>query len=341
MPRSLEFQQFRESLKRGSIEPVYLFDGEEDYFHEEGIRLLERAVLPDGAAAVDRESVLGSETGLATVLDLASTYPMGGGRRLVIVRRADGMRLEEAGALSSFLLRPNPRACLVFSDSGFDRRRLLYRTLLAGATRVDCRPLDEARSIAWVRERLRGRGYAIGTDLAEAIATGLAGAALGRLDSELQKLMDAIGEPRPIQPADLAILADVPRVEDAFRLAAQVARGDRAGAIAALRALLEAGEEPVRLLGALAWYFRNALKAEVASRRRLPPREITDLYGINQGRIERFREETGHAGTPGLQSALALCLQADRELKGLGAKDPAHAFERLIHRAGRTFRRTV
>jgi len=251
------------------------------------------------------------------------------------------MRLEEAGALASFLARPNPRACLIFSDSGFDRRRLLYRTLLAGATRVECRPLDETRTIAWVRESLRGRGYGIGPDLAEAIATGLAGAALGRLESELQKLMDAIGEPRPIQAGDLAILADVPRVEDAFRLAAQVARGDRAGAVAALRTLLEAGEEPVRLLGALAWYFRNALRAAIASGRRLPPREITDLYGINQGRIERFREETGNAASPGLQRALALCLQADRELKGLGARDPAHAFERLIHHAGRPLRRPV
>lgn len=335
MPPSLGFEQFRQSLKRGSSEPIYLFEGEEEYFHEEGIRLLENALLPAGAAVVDRESVLGGETTLAAILDLASTYPMGAGRRLVIVRQADRMRLEDAGALSAFLARPNPRACLIFSDSEFDRRRLLYRTLLTGAARVDCRPLDEARTAAWVRDRLRGHGYGIGADLAEAIAAGLAGAALGRLDSELQKLMGAIGEPRPVQPSDLAVLADVPRVADAFRLAAQVARGERAEAVASLRALLQAGEEPVRLLGGLAWYFRNALRAEVAAGRRLPPREANELYGINQGKIERFRAETRNAPAPVLQRSLALCLQADRELKGMGARDPAQAFERLIHRAGR------
>jgi len=40
-----------------------------------------------------------------------------------------------------------------------------------------------------------------------------------------------------------------------------------------------------------------------------------------------------------LKDALAWCLKADRELKGMGAKDPAHALERLVHAVGRRARR--
>jgi hypothetical protein len=51
--------------------------------------------------------------------------------------------------------------------------------------------------------------------------------------------------------------------------------------------------------------------------------------------MARFRAEIGRATVGDLEAALALCLRMDGELKGRGARDPAHAFERLIHRLGR------
>lgn len=340
MRAPLVFSRFRQALVRGSIDPVYLLEGEEQFFHDEGIRLLERAVLPQGTAPVDREMLRGDEATLEQVLDLASTYPMVAPRRLIVVRSAGALRCDEAGPLQDYLARPNPRSCLVFSDAGFDRRRLLYRTLQAGATRVDCSPLEEAQAAQWVRERLREEGFGISTDLAEAVAAGLAGAGLGRLEAEIGKLMSAIGEPRPVEAADLAILADVPRVEDAFRLAVHLVRGERGEAVAAARALLRAGEDPVQMLGALAWYVRNALKARAAASRRIAPRDMAALYGTDPGRVERFQREVGRATVDDLRDALGLCLLADRELKGFGARDPAHAIERLIHKAARLSGRT-
>src|SRR5437867_6906254 len=194
MPSSLSFVQFRESLGRGVIAPIYLFEGEEVYFHESGIRSLEEAALSREALSTDRESLRGDETSLAAILDLAATYPMGGGRRLIVVRRAGGLRSDTAEPLKTYLNAPNPKSCLVFSDTDFDRRRTVYRLLLERAARVDCRPLDEARAAAWVRERLRGRGFGISADLVSAIVEGLAGAGLGRVETELEKLMCSIGE---------------------------------------------------------------------------------------------------------------------------------------------------
>jgi DNA polymerase III subunit delta len=335
MPVSLSVARFQEELRNGRVAAVYLLEGEEGYFHDEAIRLLETTVVDKGTVAMDRDVVRGGETTLSRVLDLACTYPMGSGRRLIVVRDADALRAESLDPLKAYLGAPNPRACLALSDVGFDRRRGLYRVLAEQAVRVDCGPLDEARTATFVRERLRARGFGIGPDLASAIASGLGGAGLGRVQAEMDKLMDALGSPRPVEAADLAILADVPRVDDVFRLAALTARGDRGEALGILRVLLGEGEDPIKILGGLAWYFRNALRARIADARRLPPRESTALYGIDRGRIERFCREVGRARPEGLREALALCLKADRELKGAGAKDPAHALERLVLQAGR------
>lgn len=332
---ALGFMQFRKSLLKGTIEPVYLFEGEEQFFHEEGIGLLENAALAGGNLGLDRESLRGGETTMDAVLDLASTYPMGGGRRVVVVREASGLRCDAPEILERYLARPNPKGCLVFSDVNFDKRRSLYRILRAGAATVDCAPLHEARLALWVRERLQERGYGIGPELTEAIASGLAGDGLARLDSELEKLMTSIGAPRPVEAADLTVLAKVPRVEKAFVLAREAVGGDRGRAVASLRDLLRSGEEPVMVLGGLAWYFRTALKARLAGDRRIPLRDMRTQYGIDPGRVERFRAEIGRANASDLRYALRLCKWADRELKGMGAKDPANALERMIHRVAR------
>jgi len=340
MPKALAFAQFQAALIRGSIDPVYLFEGEEPFFHDEGLRLLEKAVLIEGTASVDRESVRGGETSLAEILDLASTYPMSGARRLILVRAADGLKQAPADALKDYLARPNPRSCLVFSDPKLDGRRAFSKALKAGATNVSCAPLDEAGTAAWVRQRLRDRGFGISPELAEAIATGMSGDGLGRLDAELGKLMGAVGEPRPIEAADLQVMTAVPRVGDIFQVARRLVQGERGEAILGLRELLTSGEEPVKILGGLSWYFRNALRARVAADRRLPPREMTRLYGLDPWRVERLQREIGACSADLLRGALTLCLRADRELKGMaaGGRDPGHALERLMHQVGRGIR---
>ncbi|HKQ98893.1 MAG TPA: DNA polymerase III subunit delta [Candidatus Polarisedimenticolia bacterium] len=336
MPRLLPFARLQAEIKKGAIEPVYLFAGGETWFHEEGIRLLEAAAE---AEPINQDRLRGREIGIEPLLDMASTYPMGPGRRLIVVRQAAQLEPEGIEALKAYLARPNPRTLLIFSDAEFDQRRAIWKALEATALQVRCDPIaSEAGLAAWVRERLRERGYGIGPELAEAIAVGLGGAGLGRVAAEMDKLMGAIGAPRPVEPADLGILADVPRVADAFQIATLALRGDRGAAIRGARALLDAGEEPPQILGAIAWYVRTALKVRSASDRRVAPRDLMPLYGLPPGRIERFRAEIGALSPAALERAVRLCARADREIKGGGARDRANAFERLLHSLARVSR---
>jgi DNA polymerase-3 subunit delta len=338
MGASTSLTRLIKALKEGRIEPVYLFEGEEGYLHEEGIRRLEQAVFGDDGPGLDRDLLRGDESTLSEVLDLASTYAMGGGRRLIVVRAAGRLRVENGAGLKAYLASPNPKTCLVFSDTKFDKRKALYRGLQKGAARIDCSPLDERRMAQWVREKLQERGFTIGPELVETITAGLISDGLGRMNAELEKLTSAIGTPRAIVSEDLSLLVNVPRTGDAFLLARQILSGDRARAVSPLRVLLAAGEEPVMLLGGMAWYFRNALKACELKDRRVSSGDAGARYGIDPWRAERFQREVGPVGTRTLRAALRLCLVADREIKGGGARDPAHAFERLIHRLGRDVR---
>jgi DNA polymerase III delta subunit len=326
---TLPFARLRQALVRGEPEPVYLFDGPEAWFHDEGIRMLEAAAAVE---PINRQVVRGQEIGLHELVDLASTYPMGPGKRFLLVREAGRLEPEGIEALKEYLGRPNPRTVLVFSDESFDKRRAIFKALEGAVPVVRCDPMEgEAALATFVRERLREKGYGLPPELAEAIAVGLVGAGLQRLAAELDKLMAAAGAPRPIEAADLAILADVPRVADAFQIAALALKGDRGGAIRGARALLEAGEQPPQILGAVSWYVRTALKARAASDRRVAPRDLAPLYALYPGTMERFRSEVRTLPVARLREAVRLCARADGEIKGGGARDRANAFERLVH----------
>jgi DNA polymerase-3 subunit delta len=329
MPRVLPFARLRQEIVRGTIEPVYVLDGPETWFHDEGIRMLEVAAE---VSAMNRQALRAAETGLHEVVDLASTYPMGPGRRLLLVRDAGKFDGEGIEALKEYLRSPNPRTLLIFSDEAFDHRRTIFKALEAGAVVVRCEPVQgEAALGTWIRERLRERGYGLPPELAEAIALGLQGAGLQRTAAELDKLMSSVGPPRPIEAADLAILADVPRVADAFEVAALALRGERGAAIRGARALLEAGEQPPAILGAISWYIRTALKVRAATDRRAAPRDLPVMYAMNPGNMERFRADIRTLSVGRLREAVRLCARTDREIKGEGAKDRANAFERLVH----------
>src|SRR5262245_55536502 len=173
MPRLLPFVRLREEIRKGAIEPVYLLAGEETWFHDEAIRLLEAAA---GAGPFGVDRLRGRETTLDALVDLAETFPMGRGRRFIVVREAARLEAEGIEALKEYLGRPNPRTLLVFSDAAFDQRRSLWKALEGGALQVRCDPIaGEAAIAGWVRERLKERGYGIPAELAEAIAVGLGG----------------------------------------------------------------------------------------------------------------------------------------------------------------------
>jgi hypothetical protein len=118
MPAALSFAEFERQVRGGVVAPVYLFEGEEAWFHDEGARRLEAAVLSEGTRATDRDALRGAETTLAAVLDRADTFAMGGGRRLILVRAADGLRVEDPGPLKAYLARPNPRSIGAASCTG-------------------------------------------------------------------------------------------------------------------------------------------------------------------------------------------------------------------------------
>jgi DNA polymerase-3 subunit delta len=237
----------------------------------------------------------------------------------------------DAEALGEYAGNPPPDSFLIVRAPVLDQRRKLHK-ILASAGRVlefpAVDPFDRGRLTDAVRAMAEERGLRLDRATCELLAE-LAGGELIRLAGELDKIRAWLG------PGENRVTLDVVREVAAgsgllsgWEVADAVLRRDRATALAAVRRLVEAGDEPIRIVGGLAWRARVMLQAKAlldAGRRADEVVRSTRawyykdelLEGLSRYSIEELR---------GFPAAL---LDADRMLKSRSLA-PGAVLEQLV-----------
>jgi DNA polymerase-3 subunit delta len=115
----------------------------------------------------------------------------------------------------------------------------------------------------------------------------LVGDDLRQLIYAVEKLVLFVGEGVEIRPQDIEAMVGETRVRSIFQLTDTVSGRDLDGALRSLTSLLEAGEEPLKILGMLARQIRLLFQAKALREQgtpvnrmtigRLPPRAVATL----------------------------------------------------------------
>jgi len=301
--------EVRAQIAAGRTGPVYLLEGD-DLQSRHDLAVEFAALVDEGLQAFNVESFYANEAAtagardqmIATLLATSRTLPMMAPRRVVVVHEAERLlspkrAKEEEGELppepagrkrkaapmslaeelEAYLEKPEPMTTLVFVAGPLDANRRLVKVLRKHATVVDCGSLDSApEASAWIRKRLEKdeltiEPRAIGRLLE---ATGLS---LGRIRAEVEKLvLYAAGEATVTKGhiRDL-ITPDYEPGED-FALGKAIWASQAADALLEISAQLEAGSQPVMVLGQIR-AAAGRLRPDARARRALELVLQTDL----------------------------------------------------------------
>ena len=285
--------------------PVYLVVGE-SFLAEE---VLDRIRAEEGTDPLS-EAEFDGKTEAASVVEALTTSSLLGGRRLVIVREADGLGKEVVEALAAYLEQPSADSILVLIASG--RTKLDPIAKKIGAT-VALDPPKGRRLASWVRERGRAHRLKIDDRGAWALIDSV-GSELRELDGALEQLATSLGNDARVGPAE--VRAAFPRLADERIYVFTDAVGERKLPIAmvALRRLLDQGEEPLVIFGALAAHVRRLLRI----RRHVEsgPRVIADALGMPEWRAERMLRQARAYKEEELIDAMETLAGADVDIKG-------------------------
>jgi DNA polymerase III subunit delta len=221
-------------------------------------------------------------------------------------------RKETLKALADYLDSPAPFTVIVFEVPKLDRRQRLYKVLVEKALLVDL-TLDAASARGLAMEM----AVELGTKLepvAAALLAEMVNSEPARMRLEIEKMAAySLGRPS-ITDADVRALCSADKKNTIWEMADMLATGRRAEALEFLSNLLREGEEPVGMIGALAWSYRKMIEA-----RALPPQ----TNGFNAARVLKINPQAAEAAVRNahrfskadLLNGLVALGEADSQLK--------------------------
>jgi DNA polymerase-3 subunit delta len=259
-------------LKKSKPIPAILLLGEEPYLRDICRAQLIDQYVPEAARtwAVSRFS---AERGdVQAALDQAQTLPMLSPQQVVFLEEAEAIeefaekkRDEAVKQLELYLADPAPFTVLVMEAAHLDQRMKLSKLLTEKSLVVNVGLGEDpdqrgAAAVALARSLAKEQGVEFERGAAEDLAECVA-ADLQRLKTEIEKLGTFAGQRKLIRREDVALMVISERAATVWEMAGMIASRQGKRALDFLDRLLRDGEEPLQMLGAMAWMYRKLVEA--------------------------------------------------------------------------------
>ncbi|MBI2073872.1 MAG: DNA polymerase III subunit delta [Gemmatimonadetes bacterium] len=329
------------SVKRGEIAPIYYLTGDADVLKDELVALIVDAALESAARDFNLDTRAAGDLDPAALHTLVETLPILAERRVVVIKALEQWRkgARTWDALRRYVARPSPTTVLILvhgagepPDAGLVRAGTHVAVAVPGP--------DAIRR--WVTARARRAGIEMEAEAIEHLVRAV-GPDLAHLGTEVEKLAAAVGDGRPVTPAEVAQLVGVNRgetIEDwvdavtardvlrALRLADGVL--PQAG-VTAVRMLIALGTELVgiRLARALAAGGLVGARLERALLEQL--RRVRPVGGRNwEAQARSWASAVQHWTPDELDQAIRNTYEADRALKSTTVSDDRATLRSLL-----------
>jgi len=323
-------KEFHQKISQGKAEPFYFFYGLETFYHVEAIRSLTKKWINADNRDFNLETFDARTSKVNDWIGSAKTLSFLGGTKLVIVRNLNEEipKDEDAESLINYCKNPIVDACMVITADKVDRKRKLYKALTQAKGAVVCEAPKENVLATWVRDRAKERGYTMTINAARALINRV-GERPGILAQELDKALTYSGTKHTVSEKDVQEVVGETRLENIFSLTDALKNKNPHKALQILKNQLDNGEEPIKIMGAIAWQFRVIWEVKHYQQRNIPSGHIAKAMGANPFIVKKALQHTKKFSTQQLRRSYLQLTQADRSLKS-SSQNPLAVMQTLI-----------
>jgi DNA polymerase-3 subunit delta len=334
-------QEFREKLEKGKALPAILLLGDEAYLRDSCRAALIEKFVPEAARtwAVSRFSADRGESQAA--IDQCQTLPMLSSKQVVFLEQTEAIeklgekaRDEILKGIVAYLENPAPFSVLVMEAEKLDMRMMLGKRLAESALVVEVglgeRVEERVGAAAVLAKTLaREQGVEFEKGAAEELAE-LVNGDLMRLKTEVDKMATFSINRKTIRREDVAALVISEKSTTIWEVADLLASRQPRKALEFIDRLLREGEEPVMMVGGMAWMYRKLVEASEV-------RGVTNGWqaakalGMRPEQAELAIQSARKIPKERLLEGLKALQEADSRLKG-GAQDVRAVMEFLVWR---------
>lgn len=273
--------QFQRHLQSAEFAPApaYLLGGDGQHLIEEAWSQILERLVPSRGRRLNGERLSAKDVAFAQVRDRLNTLPMFGSKRLLAVQQVEVWNKEQQKELMAYLAKPNPMACLVLIAAQKKGVEKIESAVESCGVVVRFPAMTERDAPRWLQERARHLGKSLAPQAALFIVEQV-GAEPELLVREIEKLVAYVGAKDRIELGDARQSVSVMRTHTVFEMLSHVSEGDPQRALATLKRLLLAGEQPLIILALLARHLRIVWQVRDGLDRGLPQPEIAKKLNL-------------------------------------------------------------
>jgi DNA polymerase-3 subunit delta len=320
------FQKTLKSIESGQISPLYLLHGEEVYLQEILQSRIEGGLVDPSTADFSLQKLDAEQSSPEEICNAAETLPFMGGRRLVVVRRAELLE-GKTKELERVFANPPETACLVLISSALKATSALLKAVQGTGVIVSTQPLKGKALKVAVKRMAARQGLALEGEALELFLE-RTGGSLRRAASELEKLALNVGgddpttikkdAPETLSRERVAEVVDDGRTDNLFHLSDALGVRNAAKALESLQLLLRRQHYPSVIVSAMARHFFRLLEVRSLLDQGISPAAIPKKLAGSPYFLRKLTDQAQRFSETELRSAIYRLHQVDILLKGSG-----------------------
>lgn len=289
----MKFVLFKKSLEEGAA-PIYLFEGEEEYFKVRGEEMLREKFVAEpslDSAAYEGADMKGAA--MTALVAAAQSFPFMSPKRLVKVTDFYPTEKEYAAYLKSYFEDPQPSTVLLIVNSapakgkGFDLKKA------PNVTFVDCGRADEETVMRWIYTRFKREQIYADTEVCERVMRYCL-ADMSRVAGETEKLIAFAGRGGKLTLEDVDEIVYRDTDYKIYEMTGAISVGNYTKYASVMAELKAKGADEMNLLNGLCSYFRTLF--EIAALKKSDA-DTAAMLGMKEYAVKMSRRQAS-AFTP-------------------------------------------
>jgi len=294
MAKDATFDDIRKNIMTGQFAPVYLFQGEEEYFIDQLTDLLIEKVVPETERDFNQTIFYGADASAAAVINACRRFPMMTDRQLVVLKEAQNMKDREIEELAIYVEKPLASTVLVigYKHGKLDGRKKLSATTSKKGVVFESKKLYDNNIPAFINSYLKSRQTSI-EDKGAQMLTDCLGANISKLVNEIEKLIIGLPENnRRITTTMIEQNIGISKEFNNLELISAIARRDVLKANRIIRYFEQNPKDnpPTVTLSALFNFFAGLMMLHYEKNK--TPEAIMQCFGIRSPYDPRIRERS-------------------------------------------------
>jgi DNA polymerase-3 subunit delta len=221
--KTMSVEKIIGNWKKKSFRPVYLLEGEEDYYIDKLVNFAEHQILSESESPFNLSVFYGKDTDWSTLINACRRYPVFAERQVVILKEAQQMR--DIDKLEPYVAKPLESTILIiaYKEKKLDGRTKLAKILRDKAEILSTKKIYDNQIPQWIMELTSSKGIGI-SPKATALLADHIGNDLSRIENEVDKMLINLGSRKEITEDDIEVFVGVSKEYNVFELQDAVAR---------------------------------------------------------------------------------------------------------------------